>query len=333
LEAANYRTKELVVARKARSFAKAIVVSALVPSPCWAEAPRASVEHLSFDTNAAANVKPATIKATLYLPPSALPAPAMVIISSSGGVIDSIEGYYARELSKAGIASLVVDSFGPRGVKNIIQDQSLVTSWDMENDAFAALIPLRKDKRIDASHIGIMGVPKGGIVAQNSAFTVRQKWRATGDLAFAAHVPIVPDCAVQHRNVTTTGKHIFYMLAELDDYNSAQFCREYADRIRIAGNKNVSVKTYMVHHNWEDTAPVHFQPKAENYSKCKAFYEDNGAMTMAVLNGPTLMKGSDIFEWRRSHCMTIGAHVGGGTETLKREATSDLVAFLKRAGF
>jgi hypothetical protein len=56
----------------------------------------------------------------------------------------------------------------------------------------------------------------------------------------------------------------------------------------------VSVKDYMVHHNWEYTAPVHFLSKAENY------YEDNGAMTMAVPNGPTLMKGSDIFEWRRS---------------------------------
>ena len=32
---------------------------------------------------AAANVKPATIKATLYLPPSAFPAPAMVIMSST----------------------------------------------------------------------------------------------------------------------------------------------------------------------------------------------------------------------------------------------------------
>jgi hypothetical protein len=41
-------------------------------------------------------------------------------------------------------------------------------------------------------------------------------------------------------------------------------------------------------------------------------------MTMAMPNGPTLMKGSDIFEWRRSHCMTIGAHVGGGTESAMR---------------
>ena len=315
-------------------LAAATVFNAIIGSASWAEASGSSIEHLTFDTNAAPTVKPAKVKASLYLPARSLPAPAMIIISSSGGVLDFIEGYYARELNKAGIASLVVDSFGPRGVKNVIQDQSLVSSWDMENDAFAALIALRNDKRIDASHIGVMGVSKGGIVAQHSAIAVRQKWRGTGDLAFAVHVPIVPDCAIQHRDVSTTGRPIFYMLAELDDYNSAQFCRDYADRIRIAGNTNVSVKTYKgAHHSWEQTGAVSFLAKAENYSKCNAFYEDNGAMTMAVPDGPTLMKGSDIFAWRRSHCMTTGAHVGGSNDKLKREATNDLIAFLRSAGF
>ena len=138
------------------SFLSALIF--IAPAAAFAETTKISIEHLTFDTNAAGSVKPAKIKATLYLPARSAPIPAMIIISSSGGVLDFIEGYYTREFNKAGIASLVVDSFGPRGVKNVIQDQSLVTSWDMENDAFAALKLLRNDKRIDASHIGIMGV-------------------------------------------------------------------------------------------------------------------------------------------------------------------------------
>src|SRR5262245_48848146 len=117
----------------------------IAPPTAFAETTKTSIEHLTFETNAVGTVKPAKIKATLYLPPRAAPTPAMIVISSSGGVLDFIEGYYARELNKAGIASLVVDSFGPRGVKNVIQDQSLVSSWDMENDAFAALKLLRND--------------------------------------------------------------------------------------------------------------------------------------------------------------------------------------------
>ena len=85
-------------------------------------------------------------------------------------MIDWIEGYYARELSRQGIA--VIDSFKPRGLRNVISNQSLVSSWDMENDAFAALAELQKDERIDPSRIGIMGLSKGGLVAQNAAFMI-----------------------------------------------------------------------------------------------------------------------------------------------------------------
>lgn len=291
-------------------------------------------ERLKFDTNPHPTVKPATVEATLYLPRASGPVPAMVIISSSGGVLDWIEGYYARELNKAGIGALVVDSFKPRGVKRVVEDQSLVTSWDMENDAFAALAELLKDKRIDPLHIGIMGLSKGGSVAQNSAFMVRRSWRRTGDLAFAAHVAIGPDCASQHRTAKTTGKPIFYMLGDLDDYNIAKLCVAYAERIKQAGNSDVALKMYKgAHHNWEDTHAVILLGKAENYAKCDTIIEDDGAMAMASGKGPTFMKGSDIFAWRRANCMTMGAHVAGGTEKLKREATGDLVAFLKRQGF
>ena len=164
------------------------------------------VEQLVFDTNPAPDVKRVKITANLYLPHVSTPVPAMVIINSSGGVLDWIEGYYARELSERGIAALVVDSFKPRGVRNVVSNQNLVTSWLMENDAFAALAELQKDKRIDAVHIGIMGVSKGGLVAENAAFTIRRDLRRTGKAAFAVHVPIVPDCTAQFRTVETTGR-------------------------------------------------------------------------------------------------------------------------------
>ena len=48
------------------------------------------VEHLKFDTNPAPDVTPAKITATLYLPQSDKPVPAMVIVNSSGGVLDQI---------------------------------------------------------------------------------------------------------------------------------------------------------------------------------------------------------------------------------------------------
>jgi dienelactone hydrolase len=291
-----------------------------------------AIEPLIFDTNPAPNVKPVKLEAKLYVPQSNAPVSAMVIISSSGGVLDQVEGYYARELVKRGIAALVVDSFRPRGVGSVVAHQNLVTSWQMENDAFAALAMLRNDKRIDASKIGIMGASKGGLVAQNAAFTIRQQTRRTGTLAFAVHVPIVPDCNAQFRTAETTGKPIFYMLGELDDYTTSKPCLEYAERIKSAGNANVAVKAYKgAHHNWEFVGPLIHMAKAENYSKCSAMIEDNGDRTMLPSN--QRVGGWQLAQWMKENCIFHGAHYGGGTEKLKRQATDDLITFLKQNGF
>ena len=292
------------------------------------------VEHLNFGTNAATGVKPAMVVATLYLPRETKPVSVMVIVSSSGGVLDYIEGYYARELSNRGVAALIVDSFNPRSVRKTIEDQSLVSSWDMENDAFAALNILRNDRRIDANHIGIMGLSKGGGVAQNAALSGRGRWRGTGDLVFAAHVAIAPDCVAQPRNPRTTGRPILYMLAELDDATPARSCVEYAERLRAAGNAGIVVKSHKgANHNWEDTRAVSFLAKAENFSHCPAVIEDDGAWVMAGGRGPIFRRPEDVFAWRRTNCRILGYHVGGGNETLKREAIGEIIQFLHGSGF
>src|SRR5260221_4615723 len=56
------------------------------------------------------------ITADLYRPRGAGRVPAAVIINSSGGVTAHTEINYARILAAHGVAALVVDSFGPRGL-------------------------------------------------------------------------------------------------------------------------------------------------------------------------------------------------------------------------
>lgn len=297
-----------------------------------ASAGSAIIEHLVFDTNPAPDVAPAKITASLYLPKDSKPLAAMVIVNNSGGVLDRIEGHYARALSQNGIAALVIDSFKPRKIVSTSVNQSLVSSWAMENDAFAALAHLKSDKRIDPERIGIMGVSKGGLVAQNAAMMVRRELRRTGSLAFALHVPIAPDCVGQFRNAATTGRPILYMLAELDDLTPAKPCLEYAERLKKAGNTNVSVKVYPgQHHAWELTGPVIYMKASENYSACAAMIEDNGDRTMKANN--KVVGAWNAAKWMKENCVTRGAHVGGGTEKQKTIATDDLIQFLKQNGF
>lgn len=290
----------------------------------------ADVERLTFDTLtpvAPLTLPPARITARLYRPEGAIrPVPAMVILSSSAGVQRHRELYYAQRLAEAGIAACVVDSFGPRGVRSTVADQSRVSAFQMECDAVAALRLLRDDPAIDGARIGIMGVSKGGVAAINSAIGVRQRWRGVDDV-FSVHVGICPGCVAQHRDPSTTGRPVFFMLAEHDDYTPARFAIEYAQRMRATGNARVRVKVYKAHHGWESIGPVYAIANAQNYSGCVNLIEDDGRHFVAAAG--RAMSETEYRAWVRDQgLLVLGAHAGGGSVALRDRATGDLLAFL-----
>jgi dienelactone hydrolase len=255
----------------------------------------------------------------------------MVILSSSAGVQRHRELFYASELARAGIAACVVDSFGPRGVRSTVADQSLVSAYQMECDGHGALRHLRRDSTIDPARIGIMGVSKGGVASVNSALAVRRRWRGVEDV-FALHVGICPGCVAQHRDPATTGTPQFLMLAEHDDYTPAHFALAYAQRMRAAGNRRISIKVYKAHHGWESIGPLYHIPKAQNFSDCPNVIEDDGRHFVPAA-GRTMTE-LEYRAWvREAGLLRHGAHAGGGTAALRERATRDLIAFLHAHGF
>lgn len=294
------------------------------------------MESLAFDTltfDHPAACRPARLTASLHLPEAAdRPAPCMVILSSSAGVQRHREHFYAQALNEAGVAALIVDSFTGRGVRRTVADQTLVSAAQMEGDAFAALALLRADRRIDRGRIGIMGVSKGGGASLNAAIAVRQRWREGFPHLFDLHVAICPGATAQHRDPTTHGKPMFFMLAARDDYTPAPLAVEYAQRMRTAGNERIKVKVYgNAHHGWESVGPVFDIKDAENWSCCRNFIEDDGSHF--VVAAGRAMSEPEYQAWARRHCVTKGARAGGGTPGLKQRATTDLLAFLQAHGF
>ncbi len=289
-----------------------------------------SFDTLTFDHPAAC--RPARISATLHLPEASDPVPCMVLLTSSAGVQRHREHFYAEALNEAGIGALIVDSFTGRGVRRTVADQTLVSAAQMEGDAFAALALLRDDPRIDPHRIGIMGVSKGGGAALNTAIAVRQRWRNGFLHLFDLHVAICPGATAQHRDPTTHGKPMFFMLAARDDYTPAPLAVEYAERMRAAGNQRIKVKVYgSAHHGWESLGPVFDIKDAENWSCCRNYIEDDGRHF--VVAAGQAMSEPEYQAWARRHCVTRGARAGGGTAALKQRATADLLAFLQAHGF
>ena len=117
------------------------------------------------------------------------------------------------------------------------------------------------------------------------------------------------------------------MLAELDDMSPAQPCLEHAQKLKAAGNNSVEVKVYKgAHHAWEALGPrPFFNARLENYAKCRVMQGDDGKMT-------SIPPGS-WHAWAQRSCLTRGGHCCGGTLEIKRQATDDIIAFLKRNGF
>ncbi|MFO1079482.1 MAG: dienelactone hydrolase family protein [Reyranellaceae bacterium] len=291
-----------------------------------------SFPTLTFDHPTAR--RPAVVQGHLLRPPAppTAPCPAMVILTSSAGVQRHREHYYAQALAAAGVAALIVDSFGGRGVRRTVADQSLVSAAQMEGDAFAALALLRADPRIDPGRVGLMGVSKGGVATLNAAIAVRQAWRRGFSHLFDLHVAICPGATAQHRNPATHGRPMFLMLAARDDYTPAALAIEYAERMRAAGNPRVKVKVYgAAHHGWESIGGVVEIRDAENWSGCRNLIEDDGRHFVPCL-GEALDEPA-YQAWARTHCVTRGARAGGGTQELKRRATDDLLAFLRAHDF
>jgi dienelactone hydrolase len=179
---------------------------------------------------------PQRVSASLMLPEDAAPGarlPAMVLLHGGTGQ-GAQDWYYARLLNGWGIAVLAVDSFGPRGVRETIFDQSAVSEASIMADAYAALNQLSKDPRIDPQRIGVMGFSKGAAPALLAALDRFRVRLADPGNRFALHVAFYPWCGFSFLDQTATGAPVLVLSGARDRVTPAALCIELAGRLRSA---------------------------------------------------------------------------------------------------
>ena len=110
-----------------------------------------------------------TLAGTLTIPEGEGPFPAMVLVSGSGqqNRDEELLGHkpflvLSDYLARHGIAVLRYDDRGVGGSKGEVEN---ATTLDFADDAEAAFNLLRKQKRIDTRHVGIIGHSEGGLIA------------------------------------------------------------------------------------------------------------------------------------------------------------------------
>lgn len=271
--------------------------------------------------------RPVTVSASLYMPNGAEgPVPGAVLLHGSDGIAD-VQVRYARALADAGIAALVVDSFGPRGVSDTIGDQRAVSAYTMTIDAYGALKVLAADLRIDAARIAVIGWSKGGLAADFASRTWYQVHLSSSGLTFAAHAAFYSWCGEQPAKPQQTGAPLLYLLGELDDWTGSTPCLRYAERLADAGYQARAVVYAGALHGFDyDGRFSRFVPAATNLSNCVYLFEKDGFRDLASGR----KRDWSAFDLYLEDCAKAGAHTGSNAAA-RAAAWLELLSFLRGA--
>jgi dienelactone hydrolase len=279
---------------------------------------------VSFDSPDATG-KTVTLRGMLWSPTGKARG-AIVLVHGSGGWSDFREGHYGRAFSAAGFAVLAIDTFGPRGITQTVDNQALITPMQMTRDAFAARRFLLS-QGLSAERMAVMGFSKGGAVA---LFAADRNFLPAETERFAVSIPFYPGCAP--RPLVPKPASVVYMaLGEKDNYTGVAPCQAHAADYAKAGGK-VTVKIYPDAAHGFDGDPARtgmfVMRFAENYSDCFYTIDEDGRLGYAGKKYGTYDDGlEELRAELQKTCMKKGAAVWTNP-TQKEAATRDVIDFL-----
>jgi dienelactone hydrolase len=166
----------------------------------------------------------------LYMPAGNGPFPGMVVLHGCDGIGRHYR-IWARRLAAWGYATILVDSFRPRGVGNVCNAGQTVPPEEQAADGFAAAAYLRTLPQVRGGRIGVIGFSHGGwavLKAVLSGYT-----DALHGTPFAAAVAFYPGCAAPVSALVTD---TLILIGSADDWTPPQRCERWRDAVPPAGH-------------------------------------------------------------------------------------------------
>ncbi len=248
------------------------------------------------------------------------PFPAMVIMHSSRGIVATIHDW-ARMFNEMGVATLMIDSFTPRGLTESTADQLSFPAGVV--DSLRALKVLRQDPRIDPGNIGVIGFSRGAVSAMNSSFERYRSGVLGADGGkFALHIVFYGGCA---QYAKTTGSPILSFLGTEDDFNNVDLCRKDTEILNQQGSKAELVVYEGALHGFDTDFPRQTMPRIQNFNNCRML-QNLDTFDAVLLDGRSLT-AEERARYAKS-CTGYGAVRGGDPKyaAAARERVSLFVA-------
>lgn len=193
----------------------------------------------------------------LYRPAVDGPSPALVLMHGCSGLWAK-DGeptasfrFWAEHFRAEGYLVLHVDSFGPRGVKEICTQarRAVSPATDRPRDAHAALHWLAARRDVDAARIGLVGWSNGGTAVLNALRPDSPGRGQGGKPAFRAAVAFYPGCAPLAKAPYSPTAPLLIQAGGADDWTPARFCEALAGQ---APAGRVEIDVYPgAHHSFD----------------------------------------------------------------------------------
>ena len=199
---------------------------------------------------------PESIDAKVFWPPEARSkVPVVIVVPGSAGVAVSHLAH-AETLNSLGVAALVIDPFGTRGVTSTIANQTQFSFAASAYDVLAALKALAALPDIDTARIGAQGHSRGGAAVVMAAMR-RFADPALGDgPRFKAVYAAYPWSGHQFLDADIGNTRLRAIIGERDDWCACQQVQAHMNAIRLSGG-DVSFRLVPdAHHSFDRTTPV-----------------------------------------------------------------------------
>lgn len=214
------------------------------------------------------------LQGRLYRPDGKGPFPAIVMLHGCSGMWtrrgepNATYEFWAEHFRKAGYVALLLDSFGPRGEREVCthKHRRITPHRERAADAHAALVWLAERSDVRGDSIHLLGWSNGAAAVLH-AVRPGSAGNVGGPLAFRSAVAFYPGCSALLEGEFVPRIPLLIQAGGADDWTPAEPCRELATRARRAG-ATVEVDVYEgAYHAFDRiSGAVRFRPEVRNPS-------------------------------------------------------------------